>query len=144
MFFIIILYFHLFFVILEPPETPKRGAPIHFFSLLGSWAGFRAVLGNSWGLRGRQSAQDAPMSPQDLPESPQDLPNRLPGPPQSLQNAHPDVPKEPPQSNPKEHQNRNWKITFDSVWIWFWGGYYFISIRFHNLLILARRDARSE
>ena len=66
MFFILLLNFYWFLVMLGPPETPKGGAPVRFFSLwerLGR--DFGAVLGNSWGSLGRQSAQDAPKSPQD-------------------------------------------------------------------------------
>ena len=76
-------------------DTKKRCTGPVFLPLGASWAGFGAVLGNSWKSLGRQSAQDAPKSPQDLPKRPPDLPKRPPRPPKTSKIVTQIFPKSP-------------------------------------------------
>ena len=65
----------------------------------------------SWATKRPRCPQESPRPPQEAPRPPQKAPQT----PQNLQNCHPDIPKEPKKSNPKDYQNRNWKITFNLV-----------------------------
>ena len=94
-------------------DFPRHQKEVHrsrfppFGSVLGGiWGRLWEYLRDSWATKRPRCPQDSPRPPQKAPRPPQKAPRT----PSNLQNGHPDIPKELQKSNPKDHQNRIWKI----------------------------------
>ena len=110
--FCIFIGFWSFWALPRHQKEVHRSCFSPFGSVLGAiWGRPWEFLRVSWATKRPRCPQESPRPPQEAPRPPQMTPQTL----QNLQNGHPDIPKEPPKSNPKDHQHRNWKITFDPV-----------------------------
>ena len=92
-------------------DTKKRCTGPIFLPLGGSWARFGAVLGNSWRSLGPKML---PRVPKSFPRGSQTSPKGSPDPPKPPK-LSPRYSQRAQKSNPKDYQNRIWKITFNLV-----------------------------
>ena len=125
MFFIMLLYFYRFRVILGPPETPKRGAPVPFFSLWGRLGrDLGPSLGILEGLLGDKASKMPPRVPKTSPRGPQTSPNGPPDPPKPPKWS-PRYPqrasKKQPQGPSKEKFEINFRPCKNFVIFYIWG-----------------------